>query len=148
MTTPVGLLALLLAVAASGCSRPWFLLPGGKLEGVSAPAPADWSSLGASGTAQLETQPEDPYSVNVGFTVQGNRIYVNAGDTETQWVKNIGANPLVRLRMDGAIYDLRAERVTDPGEIDAFAVAWTGQSYFRRDPRKLDEVWIYRLVPR
>ena len=90
----------------------------------------------------------DPYSVNIAFTVLDGRLYINAGDTETQWVKNIASNPLVRLRMDGALYDLRAERVMDADEIAAFAGAWTSQSMFRRDPTGLDEVWIYRLVSR
>ena len=57
-------------------------------------------------------------------------------------------SPLVRLRMDGALYDLRAERVTEAVEIAAFGKAWTDQSVFRRDPAGLDEVWIYRLAPR
>ena len=42
----------------------------------------------------------------------------------------------------------RAERVTDSAEIAAFGEAWTSQSVFRRDPRELDEVWLYRLAPR
>ncbi len=57
-------------------------------------------------------------------------------------------DPRVRLRMDGVLYDLRAERVTDSAEIAEFAAAWTSQSMFRRDPTALDEVWLYRLVPR
>ncbi len=144
---PVRLLVFLLAVATSGCNGPWFLLPGGKLDGDAAPAPSDWASAREYGTAQLETRPEDPYSVNVGFTVLDGHLYVNAGDAETQWVKNIAANPAVRLRMDGVLYDLRAERVTDPAEVAAFAAAWTSQSMLRRDPTTLDEVWLYRLVP-
>jgi hypothetical protein len=148
MSVSVRRFVLLLALATSGCNGPWFLLPGGKLDGDAAPAPADWAFAGAEGIAQLETRPEDPYSVNVGFTVMDGGLYVNAGDTETQWVKNIAANPLVRLRVDGALYDLRAERVTDPPEIAAFGAAWTSQSMLRRDPTALDEVWPYRLVPR
>jgi hypothetical protein len=144
----IRLFALLLVLAPSGCGRPFLLLPGGKLDGEAAPVPADWTSAGEYGTAQLETRPQDPYSVNVGFTVLDGHLYVNAGDTETQWAKNIAANPLVRLRMDGALYDLRAERVTDPADIAAFGAAWTSQSMFRRDPTKLDAVWLYRLVPR
>ncbi len=73
---------------------------------------------------------------------------MNAGDTETQWVKNIAASPLVRLRMDGVLYELRAERVTDREEIAGFGAAWASQSTFRRDPTKLDEIWLHRLVPR
>jgi hypothetical protein len=50
--------------------------------------------------------------------------------------------------MDGVLYDLRAERVTDAAEISAFGEAWTSQSMFRRDPVELGEVWVYRLVSR
>jgi len=138
----------MLMVALSGCNGPTFLLPGGKLDGEVAPTPTDWSFAGDYGTAQLETHPEEPYSVNLAFTIVGSRLYVNAGGTQTQWVKNMSANPLVRLRLDGTLYELRAERVTDSAEITSFAKAWTGQSMFRRDPLSYDEVWIYRLGPR
>jgi hypothetical protein len=144
----VRLFVLLFALAVTACKGPWLLLPGGKLDGASAPAPSEWTLPEDSGTAQLETRPDDPYSVNIAFTVLDRHLYVNAGGTETQWVKNIAANPRVRLRMDGTLYDLRAERVTDPGEIQAFAAAWLAQSTFRRDPTGFDEVWLYRLAPR
>ena len=142
------ILALLLVFTASGCNSPFGLLPGGKLDGEVGPAPSDWAFAGDYGTAQLETQAEDPYSVNIAFTVVNGQLYINAGDTETQGAKNLTANPLVRLRMDGALYDLRAERVSDSAEIAAFAEAWTSQSFFRRDPSELDEVWLYRIVSR
>jgi hypothetical protein len=63
-------------------------------------------------------------------------------------VQNITVNPDVRLRLEGVIYELRADRVTAPAEIAGFAQAWTSQSMFRRDPTELDEVWIYRLRAR
>jgi hypothetical protein len=140
--------ALPLLLAALACNGPIGLLPGGELDGEARRAPSDWSFAGEYGTVQLETRPEDPYSVNIAFTVLDGRLYINAGSTETRWVKNIASNPLVRLRMEGVLYDLRAERVRDPVEIAAFAGAWTSQSVFRRDPTGLDEVWIYRLVSR
>jgi hypothetical protein len=136
------LLPLLVGLA---CSGPFGLLPGGGLEGAVEPIPDDWSFAGDYGTAQLETRPEDPYSVNLAYTLLDRALYINAGDTETQWVQNITVNPNVRLRLEGVIYELRAERVTDPAEIAGFAQAWTSQSMFRRDPTELDEVWIYRL---
>ncbi len=142
------LFSLLLVFTAVGCNGPLMLLPGGELEGDVRPAPSDWAFAGNYGIVQLETRPEEPYSVNIAFTIVEGRLYVNAGDTETQWVKNMTANPLVRLRLDGVLYDLRAERVTDAEEIAAFGSAWTSQSTFRRDPTQLDEVWIYRLVSR
>ena len=97
---------------------------------------------------QLETRPEDPYSVNIAYTLLEGRLYINAGDTETEWVKNMEVNPLVRLRISEALYALRAERVTDPGEISTFGKAWVSHSMFHRDPDELDEVWIYRLAGR
>ena len=86
--------------------------------------------------------------MNLVYTRMDGVLYVNAGDTETQWVVNMSEDPDVRLRIDGAIYPLRAERCTDAEEIARFGRVWTAQSRFRRDPSDLDEVWIYRLVPR
>jgi hypothetical protein len=123
-------------------------MPGGGLEGPVEPGPSDWSFAGDSGTVQLETRPQDPYSVNIAYTVIQGRLYINAGGTETQWVKNMAANPQVRLRLDDTLYELRAERVTDRDEIATFGKAWTDQSFFRRDPGKLEQVWLYRLRPR
>ncbi len=137
-----------LLVLALGCNGPFGLLPGGALEGEARAAPTDWSFAGDSGIVQLETRAADPYSVNLGYTVIDGVLYINAGDTETQWVKNIADDSDVRLRLGGALYDLRAERVEDADTIATFAEAWTGQSMFRRDPTALDRVWIYRLVAR
>jgi hypothetical protein len=148
MTVSVRLLALLLVLAISGCNGPFALLPGGKLDGQVAPVPSDWAFAEDYGTVQLETRPEAPYSVNIAYTVMEGRLYINAGNTETQWVKYIEVSPLVRLRIDGVLYELRAKRVIGTAEISAFGKAWTSQSMFRRDPAKLGEVWIYRLVAR
>ena len=143
------LLSLVIAcTTALGCNGPTGLLPGGRLAGEPLPPPADWSFAGDSGTIQLETKPEEPYSVNLAYTVVAGRLYINAGDTETRWVKNMTANPEVRLRVDGVQFEARAERVTDPAEIAAFGKAWTDHSMFRRDPAELEQVWLYRFVTR
>ena len=141
-------LGLGLMLALIGCNGPMFLLPGGSLDGDAAPTPADWAFAGDSGTIQIETRPADPYSVNVAFTILDGVLYVNAGGTETRWAAHIAADPRVRLRLDERLYDLRARRVTDAAEIDAFAEAWKSQSFFRRDPRGYDEVWLFELLPR
>ena len=140
-------LVLLLIWAAVGCNGPILVLPGGQLEGEVSPTPKNWSST-ENQTVQLETRPGDPYSVNIVCTVIDGSLYIYAGDTETQWVKNIEVNPAVRLRMKGVLYDLRAERVMDPAEISRFGQAWMSQSFFRRDPTEPDRVWLYRLVSR
>ena len=64
------------------------------------------------------------------------------------WAENIAANPLVRLRIAGTLYDLRAERVTDAVEIASFGKVWARQSMFLRDPAQFEEVWLYRMAPR
>jgi hypothetical protein len=140
--------ALCVALAWIGCNGPFLLLPGGKLSGEVAPTPADWSFAGNEGTAQLETRPEEPYSVNIAYTVIDGALYINAGGTQTRWVRNLTTDPRVRLRLGDALYDARAERVHDLATLDAFGEAWTSQSFFRRDPRKLEEVWLYRVVAR
>jgi hypothetical protein len=56
---------------------------------------------------------------------------------------------LVRARVEGVVYELKARRVSDAAEMDAFAAAWLGLGAWARDPRKLEgEVWVFRLEPR
>ncbi|MBW2363356.1 MAG: hypothetical protein JRG84_20865 [Deltaproteobacteria bacterium] len=63
-------LSLLVALATSGCNGPFGLLPGGALEGEARPLPPEWSFAGDYGTAQLQTKPEEPYSVNLAYTTR------------------------------------------------------------------------------
>lgn len=149
MSGPSFLLCLV-ALTLAGCNGPTGLLPGKALDGSgrAAPTPSDWAFAGASGTIQLETHPSEPYSVNLAYTVMDGQIFINAGGSETQWARNIAVDPQVRLLLAGQLYDLRAERIIDPRQIEKFAEAWTSQSFFRRDPRKYDEVWIFELVAR
>ena len=141
-------LLALLVFSVLGCEGPTGFFPGGALAGEVAPTPSGWASVGEWGTAQLETNPTEPYSINLAYTVLDGTLSVNAGDTETQWVQHMSADPRVRLRIDGTLYELRAERVIDAEEIARFGEAWTSQSRFRRDPSELDPVWVYRLVAR
>ncbi len=143
----IRLLVLFLLPVAS-CNGPLPFMSGGELDGQATPVPQEWALSDDFGVVQLETRPEAPYSVNIAYTLMDGGLYVNAGDTETQWVKNMNANPLVRLRVAGLLYDLRALRVTDAATILAFGKAWTSHSMFHRDPASLGEVWIYRLVAR
>lgn len=148
LVAPLLVLFLAIGSVATSCSGPLPFMSAGTLDGVAQPAPATWALDGDFAVVQLETRPDDPYSVNIAYTQINGSLYINAGDTETQWVTHISANPLVRLRVGETLYDLRAERVTDTAEIAMFGEAWTSHSMFHRDPRDLGEVWIYRLVAR
>ena len=140
----LGALSLLL-VASEG---PLFVTSGGQLRGVVQDAPAAWHFDQAAGFAQLETRPEDPYSINLAYVQLNGHLYVYAGDTRTNWVKHIEQNPLVRIRIDETIFPVRAVRVDDVAELRAFAAQWASRSMFQRDPMQFDEVWLYRLEGR
>jgi hypothetical protein len=141
-------LALLCSVLVCGC-RPFLVIPGGKLDGPVKPAPASFAFAANGATIQLETRPEDPYSVNVTSAIVGDGLYVSAGNSRSRWVQNIEVTPLVRARVAGDVYELRARRVVDAAEMDAFAEAWLTRNSWARDPRKLEgEVWVFRLEPR
>lgn len=144
-----GLVLILSLAFVGGCGGgPLGVMPGGKLSGKAAPVPANWDAAGEYGFMQIETLPADPYSVNIAYTVVDGILYANAGDTETQWVQNMEADPQIVIRLDGVIYPLRSERVTSAAEIARFGAVWASQNSFHRDPAGLDQAWVYRLVPR
>ncbi len=141
--------ALVLAslVLLLGCGGPFTFFPGGALDGPVKPVPESFAFARDEGTIQLETGPGDPYSVNINIAVVGETPYVSAGANKARWVENIEADPDVRLRIEGDVYEMRAHRVTDDDEMRAFAEEWTRNAW-ARDPRKLGEVWVYRLEAR
>ena len=141
---------LLIAVfpALGACDSPFVFTAGGELSGAVEDPPATWQFEEASGLAQLETRPDDPYSINLAYVQLDGQLYVYAGNTRTNWVEHIDENPLVRIRINETIYPLRAVRVTDHGELTAFAAQWSSRSVFQRDPMQFDEVWLYRLEAR
>jgi hypothetical protein len=143
-----GALILVIASFVAGCNGPFPFMSGGALDGEERRAPSIWTLDEDFAVAQLETDPEAPYSVNIAYTQIEGRLYINAGDTRTTWVGHMEENPLVRLRVSDVIYLARAERVTDPAEITEFGQAWVSHSWVHRDPDDLEEVWLYRLVPR
>lgn len=145
------LLALTLLVSAgplAGCREPFVLLPGRALEGEVASPPENWSFTDEVSTVQLETRPSDPYSVNIWATAAGNELYVHAGANRSAWVEHIEADPAVRLRVNGSIYELVASRVESQEEFDRFADAY--EHKYGRRPRNENaaEVYLFRLRPR
>jgi len=140
----LGVLGLL---SLAACGGPIVVFPGGALDGPVEPTPASFDFARDAGTIQLETRPEDPYSVNIACAIVGDALYVSAGENKSQWVENMEANPLVRLRIEGNVYELSARRVTDDAEMQAFADEWNKNAW-ARDPMSLDEVWVYQLGAR
>jgi len=104
-------LALAALAALAGCGEPWCVFSGGALSGTVTPPPGSWNFSGAFETVQLETRPDDPYSVNI-WGVGGSRtFFVASGDgMEAAWAQHIADDPNVRLRLGHAVYELRAVR--------------------------------------
>ncbi len=123
-------------------------MAGGELSGTVADVPVPWEFAEESGLAQLETRPQDPYSINLAYVQMDGRLYIYAGDTRTSWVQHIEQNPLVRIRVNNIIYPARAVRVNNDDEIVKFAAIWVSRSTFQRDPNGLEEIWLYRLQAR
>ncbi len=109
-------LPLLLAVA---CGGPVGIIPGGLLSGEEASA-SSWSDvISESGILALETRPEDPYSVHVGYVYRDGKIYIDPAE-DRGWYQNLKANPSVRVRFDDRVYRARAALVTDAAEREGF----------------------------
>lgn len=109
-------LALLMAV---GCGGPAGIIPGGELAGESARASSWADVVSESGTLDLETRPDDPYSVRVGYTLRDGKIYIDPAE-ERGWYQHLKANPSVRVRLNGRVYRARSVPVTDAAELAGF----------------------------
>ncbi len=147
LTIQIFLLSACLLIL-SACDGPFIFAAGGALSGTVTEAPDRWQLEEDSAVAQLETRPEDPYSINFTYVQMDGRFYVYAGDTRTNWVQHIEQNPFVRVRVKDAVYPTRAVRVVSDEELSEFAAVWANLSAFQRDPMQFDEVWLYRLESR
>jgi len=145
------LCALLVASLVSLACDPVGPIAGGRLSGeVETQIPSDWSFTDAHDTVQLETGGDDPYSVNIWATALGGELYAASGSSaESRWAANIEADPNVRLRIDGTIYELRAERIELTPEFQTnFRAAIEAKYDYEIDEDDAAEAWVYRLQPR
>lgn len=142
------LLIITITAVLAACDEPTMFMAGGALDGEVTDPPSTWAFEQESGLAQLETRPQEPYSINLAYVQLNGQLYVYAGDTRTTWVTHIEQDPRIRIRVDEKIYPLHAVRVGEGEELDEFAAAWAGRSIFQRDPKQFEEVWLYRLEVR
>jgi hypothetical protein len=143
-------------VALRGAARlsggPLGMIPGGRLSGVlAADQQPDWSFTAQVPTIAVEVDPESPLSVTTWvFTLDG-ELYVAADffNPFKQWPRRALADPRVRLRIDGQIYERLAVRVTDPERIAQLRRA-IADKYHIRDGglASMVDVWFFRMDPR
>ena len=127
---------------------PLVVIPGGRLSGETTSVPADWSFSDEVQTVQLETRPADPYSVNVWGVAVGEDFYVASAKADNAWAEHIAADDRVRLRIGGAIYEMRAERDDTPKAREHFLAAAAAKYDFEPEPDQTSEAVLFRLVAR
>jgi hypothetical protein len=115
-----GFALLFVLLLGMGCG-PLGPFSGGRLSGDEGSWPADWNRIADVTQIQLETGPKDPYSVNLWFVVVDDEPYLatsllmgTEAPEEREWVRNVTADPRVRIRIEGTLYQARLETVTDP----------------------------------
>ena len=126
--------SLVLAVGSAlllGCGGPFLVVPGGALRGTVVTEPvADWSFVTDS-FVDLETRPDDPYSVELNYFVKDGKLYIDPAEGR-RWLDYMRADPRVRVRFEGRVYPLKAVLVGGPGEVEGFD---EDRFVYRLDPR-------------
>ena len=146
MTNRLASLALISGLLA--CGEPTLIFPGGALDGEVATAPDNWAFVEDVSTIQLQTNPVDPYSVNIWAVGLDDKLYVHAGANRATWIENMDSNPNVRVRVEEKVYALSATRVDDPAEFATFADAYEAKYGSRPREEDVEVAHLYRLMPR
>ncbi|HKC51835.1 MAG TPA: nitroreductase/quinone reductase family protein [Myxococcota bacterium] len=145
--TRASLVAAALWLAACGGPIGW--IHDGRLDGQVVSAPVDdWSFTRDVQTVQLETSPNDPYSVNVWCVAKGANLWVTAGSHTSTWAKNLLADPRLRVRVGDKLYERLALQVTDAAEVELVLSLYEEKYDYERDPNGAFGPLQFRLDPR
>lgn len=107
-------LAFVAAAALFGGLGPLAMVPGGWLWGEVREPPADWSFTDAIGEIQVQTHVGPlPWSVTTWVLSDRGELFIAASECERVWTHRVMADPEVRLRIDGVVYEMQARLVTD-----------------------------------
>ncbi|MFP6654126.1 MAG: hypothetical protein VCB25_00765 [Myxococcota bacterium] len=138
---------LMMFLFVLGCG-PILVMPGGGLDRTTSTVPTDWRWTDDVSTIQLETRPDDPYSVNLWIIALGDSLLVHAGTNRAAWVEHIEANASVRVQVEEKIFELVATRVSEQSEFDAFSDAYEKKYSVRPRHEDVREAYLYRLRAR
>lgn len=139
-------LSLLLVLFALACG-PIVMIPGGELSGDVRAIPSDWTFTNEVDTVQLETNPEEPYSVNIWLVAAPGALYVGGTKTST-WTEHASADGRVRLRVGTDLYELKATEVSSDSDVDAFVTAAKAKYDFELEPGQRESAILFRLDAR
>jgi hypothetical protein len=139
------ILIFLSAFILVGC-EPMGPIPGGQLSGEVKPIPDNWSAYSGVELLQLETRPDDPYSLNIWGVGLGKDYYIaSGGGGESSWVDHIIDNPEVRLRIENTIFQLKAVRVTDEEELGLVLKRYKEKYEMEAQGEDAAQAWLFRL---
>ena len=111
--------AALLVVLSLGCGGPFFMIPGGQLSGPEVSEPVDDWSFVDDRFIDLETRPDDPYSVELNYVVRDGQLYIDPAEGR-RWLDHLRKDPRARVRFGDRIYPVTAVLVGGPGEVEGF----------------------------
>lgn len=115
--------ALALAIFSSAClacGGPLLVFPGGALSGEVVTGPIeDWSFVSDEPFVDLETTPDDPYSVQLNYILRDGKLYIDPAEGRT-WFEHLKEDLNVRIRFGDKIYPVIAVLVGRPGELEGF----------------------------
>lgn len=151
ISVALGAVAFLVAIIAGHfADGPLEMIPGGRLSGevLRGPEP-DWSFARDLDTIELQISSSPPRSVLTGVVVHEGALYVPVTLSPLKrWPAVVSANPLVRARIEGRVFERQAVPVTDPKRLQElisvgqakygppFHATWVAPftRYFRLDP--------------
>jgi hypothetical protein len=108
-------LALLGGVALFAGLGPIAMIPGGALWGEVREPPLDWSFTDAIAEIQVQTRVGPlPWAVTTWVLADGRELFIAASECDRVWTHRVMADPEIRLRIDGVVYEMRARPETDP----------------------------------
>lgn len=113
----------------SACQSPFLTLAGEALTGEEAQT-SDWRFASEYQILQLETRPDDPYSVNLRVTVIDDQLYVDAAQ-HRRWHTHIKEDPRVRVKLGDYVYPGIARQIDDSEILEQFL---PGRTVYRIDP--------------
>jgi hypothetical protein len=113
----IALLALVLLAGATlfGGLGPLAAIPGGVLWGELRKPPSDWSFTDAIGEIQVQTHVGPlPWSVTTWVLAERGELFLAASECDRVWTHRVMADPEIRVRIAGVVYELRARPERDP----------------------------------
>ena len=107
-------LLIVMLAGSTACSGPFMMFPGGALVGPEQSITQLNLPAGQS-VVQLETNPQDPYSIHTNIFQIDGTLYLDPAPTRT-WYEYLTLSPMVRIKTNSSdiVYTAQAIAVTDP----------------------------------